>query len=135
MAERKRRAAPASDDKRQRITVPVVQAKDYRVAVADGADVTAMTEGPDVTLQVSFTRKEVVLKSESFDADIKDDEIQPRGPIERNQDLQKTVEFGVMLRPDHAFQVAHTLLRVLGRLNDDIRNRYKLPQVDFGGDT
>ena len=140
MAQRRKQGVAKSAKKTKILTLPYVPAPGYRVAVSDGANINTLKDGLGVTLQITFLRKDATPESESFEADISGGVIRQRGPSKFEYTPKKIKEFGVLLRPDHAFEIATTLFRVLGTMSDDERARYAIPQftietVDEGEQT
>lgn len=132
MAERRRQSAAKSAGTSRKITVPFVQANDYRVAAADGINVTALVDGKGAALQVSFTRRDNTPTAETFLANLRNGEIRRTGQKKFEGSPRKVVEFGVMLRPDHALEIATTIFRVLDGLSDEIQQRYGIQKLDVG---
>ncbi len=116
-------------EKEEKLTIPHVQASNYRVAVADGATISVLTDALGTTFNIIFTRLEAPPISEIVTVVKQDGGIRQLGSGEINQPMRKVQEVGVLLRPDHAFQIAQKLLDLLSQLVPAQRQRYGIPEI------
>lgn len=104
-----------------------VPAGNFRASTADGATVTVLRDGVGVTLQVIFTRIELMPVSETFPAKMVGG-VEQTGPSVIKTVPRKVQEFSALLRPDHAFQIAEKLLTDIAALDDGEKKRYVIPE-------
>ncbi len=123
-----RKAKKAKSTKR---TLPHVPAGNYRASTADGATITILHDAVGVTFQVTFTRIDMMPVSETFPATELAGGMQQTGPAVIELLPRKVQEFSVLLRPDHAFQVAEKLLIDIAALDDGAKKRYLIPEFEL----
>ena len=108
-----------------------VPAGNFRASTADGATVTVLRDGVGVTLQVIFTRIELMPVSETFPGTVLAGGVQQTGPAVIEARPRKVQEFSVLLRPDHAFQIAEKLLTDVAALDNGAKKRYLIPEFEM----
>ncbi len=117
------------DDTDEKITVPHVPASNFRLCVADSANVTSLFDGVGTVLQLTFTRLDATPVSESFPASKSDQGVRQTGPVKFETPIRKIQEFGVRMRPDHAQKIAQVIMEHLGKLDATQKQRYGISDL------
>lgn len=107
-------------------TVQFRDAREHRVLVADGATISVLGDGLGTTIAVVMTRKDLSPVSETFEAVREGEGIRQIGPSDIQSDLSKSKEVTILLRPDHAREIAVHLLKLLTAMPEDQRKRYRI---------
>jgi hypothetical protein len=104
------------------------EAPGYRIATADSAVIVQIFDGVGTTLKVTFTRLDPAVSSETVRGSKVGEGIQITGPGRLNVATHKMQEVSVLLRPDHAYNIAKAVFENLGRLELPQLERYRLSQ-------
>ena len=116
--------------KQENVTIEHIKAGHFRVAAADSAHLSVATDSLGTTFHLTFTRLDKSPTSETFSAEILEGGgIVQVGPPTFDDPPRRIQEFGVFLRPDHAFNVAQLLLRQLSQLDEGQKKRYGIPDL------
>lgn len=114
----------------ENVTMQHIQASNFRAAVADSAQLSLVTDALGTTFHLTFTRLDLSPISETFPAERREGGgFRQMGPATFDNPPRKVQEFAVMLRPDHAFQVAQLLLQYLSQLDEEQKKRYSIPEI------
>ena len=116
--------------KQENVTIKHIKAGHFRVAAADSAHLSVATDSLGTTFHLTFTRLDKSPTAETFPAEILEGGgIVQVGPPTFDDPQCRIQEFGVLLRPDHAFNVAQLLIRQLVQLDEGQKKRYGIPDL------
>ena len=119
-----------NDQPTESITIPYVEARDFKVAAIDNTLVTKTYDGVATTFELTFTRVANTPQSETFKAEREGDSVRQIAPTEYNTQTHRIKECAVLMRPDHAMNLIIRLTEDLSKLTDEQKARYNIPR-DF----
>ena len=114
----------------EKVRIEYKISKDFRVVFADAAILNQFGDGLASSIKITFTRTEPVVVAETFPGHAEGGTYAQEGPPDFQTEFQKTKEIAVLLRPDHAFNLARAIILNLSKLDDLQRERYRLPKID-----
>ena len=110
----------------EQLEFPYREASGFRTVTVDSAIVGQVFDGVGTTVRVTFTRLDQAVSSEIVIGRKIEAGFQAAGAPSLQTNLQKTQEIAILMRPDHAFNIAKALFENLARLEPDQYQRYKL---------
>ncbi|HEY8094467.1 MAG TPA: hypothetical protein VIE65_00035 [Methylobacter sp.] len=120
--------------KQQKITLPYFIPPNLRAVPADGAVITAKFDPIGTSFQINFTRADFTPVTETFDVIPLEGGIMQGGIPSYDMPPRKVVEAIVVIRPDHAFQIASAILLNLNNLAPAVKQRYQIPELNLVSD-
>src|SRR4051794_30921324 len=113
---------PESQGSRERnVILPHTPSPNFIAVTADGATLGMRGDDIGAVLQLNFTRVEGMPIAEKFRALQDGNSIQQIGPPEFEVPKRKVIECSVILRPDHALQVAMAILQNVSNMSPHLK--------------
>jgi hypothetical protein len=107
------------------------ESANFKAALSDIAVVQTRTDDIGAQIIVHFMRTDATPTGEKTSVfDEGDGRLRILGQIEVDSPNRRIIECTVMLRPDHALQLAITLLGNLSRLEPNLRAAYRIPEIE-----
>lgn len=111
------------------IRLPIEEATDHKASYCDGSFVTMKIDDVSAMVEISGTRNDTQLRKEIFKARNDGKMIRQTAPSVYDPQQRKIIESTFIMRPDHAYNLAISVIDQISKMPDEIKFKFNIPTI------